>query len=649
MRRRFVDIEVGFSYNPGVMPTVSEERRLALRLLARAVVGVSTMFAVAVLAATAFLHQQQHREIVRSLQRRGESVRDAIAAVMADSVKYKLERSQALIEAVGRDPLYLDLWVLSNDTTVVFARRREETGRHIHLAVDPRCRDCHANPALLRARGERYRDAGGHELLHFVYPIRSGPVCRECHDEDEERRATLVANVSLAIAEKPVHAAMRWIYSTVATLAILFGFAAWKLLSRMTIRPLETVARRLKRISEGDFHVVPDADRSDIVGFINHHINVSARRLQTMYDNLEQAVAERTQSLDASRQALREERDRLRFIFDHSPQGYMILERDGTIVFASRRARELLGLGAGDLVGRNARDFEVIRGVVEIDGEAGRRTTYHSRLVLDGRRYIDVHASWTGDAAGERRALVMLNDATEQRALERHFERHERLASIGRLAAGVAHEVGNPLSAISSLVQLIRRTDDPEVARRNCELVQTHIDRIARIVRNLSTTSRVSDDADDGATATLADIVRGAVEIASWDRRARRVRLDLDVQGDPGVMLPRNPIMQAVLNVLLNALDAVQDVESPEIRVTVECDARRCRVSIRDNGCGIDEAHLGRIFEPFFTTKPVGSGTGLGLAVSQGAVTRAGGTIDVQSAPGRGTTFIITFPREEAA
>ena len=72
-------------------------------------------------------------------------------------------------------------------------------------------------------------------------------------------------------------------------------------------------------------------------------------------------------------------------------------------------------------------------------------------------------------------------------------------------------------------------------------------------------------------------------------------------------------------------------------------------MSIRDNGCGIDEAHLGRIFEPFFTTKPVGSGTGLGLAVSQGAVTRAGGTIDVQSAPGRGTTFIITFPREEAA
>ena len=233
-------------------------------------------------------------------------------------------------------------------------------------------------------------------------------------------------------------------------------------------------------------------------------------------------------------------------------------------------------------------------------------------------------------------------DITEQKQLEQQLMQSQKMESIGTLAAGIAHEVGNPLASISSIVQVLLRTISDDFAKDKLGLVEAQVHRITKIIRDLVDFSRPSN-----YQIQPTDIVKGltdAVEIVKMGKKAKEITFVTHVRRQvPVLPLVPDQIAQVFINILLNAVDALHGKRGT-ITSEVERDNERVRVTISDNGQGIAPENLSKIFEPFFTTKPVGEGTGLGLWVSYGIVRSFGGDITVTSAWGQGTSFCIILP-----
>jgi signal transduction histidine kinase len=245
----------------------------------------------------------------------------------------------------------------------------------------------------------------------------------------------------------------------------------------------------------------------------------------------------------------------------------------------------------------------------------------------------------------QTRELLTMQGALRRQ--QRSMAQHEKMVALGQMAAGVAHEIANPLASIDSLLQLMLRKPE-RLTPESIETLRGQAERIARIVRELTTFSRPADL--ERQTLAVNDVVREAVEMVSFDGRLKGVRLEQSFSPDAGAvsMLPQ-AIQQVLLNLLRNALDATEAVDDPIVRVRTARDGDGWVViEVADNGCGIDAKDMKRVFEPFFTTKPVGKGTGLGLSISYSVVGRHGGSISVASRPGEGAIFRIRLPASES-
>lgn len=246
-------------------------------------------------------------------------------------------------------------------------------------------------------------------------------------------------------------------------------------------------------------------------------------------------------------------------------------------------------------------------------------------------------------------------DITGQKHLEKQLIHAQKMESIGMLAAGLAHEVGNPLTSISSLVQVIQRETKDEFTQDKLELITSQITRISRIIRDLVDFSRRSS-----YEIQLTDInksIHEAVEIIRVGKKAKEIAFEVNLEKEiPTLPLVPDQIEQVFINILINAVDAIH--ANSIISSTHQTDKKRAGkifvrsalvdvdvvITITDNGKGIPEELLPKIFEPFFTTKKVGEGTGLGLWVSYGIIKSFRGNINVKSVEDKGTTFTIALP-----
>jgi signal transduction histidine kinase len=235
----------------------------------------------------------------------------------------------------------------------------------------------------------------------------------------------------------------------------------------------------------------------------------------------------------------------------------------------------------------------------------------------------------------------MAQDIEQLRTLNEQLARAERLAAMGTLAAGVAHEVNNPLASISSLVQMMKTNADVET-REKLNLISAQIDRITRVTKDLTDFSRVRPAAR--SMVEVNSVVEAAIRLASFDSAFQQLELSRGYAGAlPNVLADSDQLQQVFLNLLLNARDAMP--EGGKLTVTTALNASEISVSIEDSGGGIDESVRKQLFDPFFTTKPAGKGTGLGLAVCYGIVTAHNGRIDVDSTSENGTKFTVVLPR----
>ncbi|MBZ0170693.1 Histidine kinase [Candidatus Methylomirabilis lanthanidiphila] len=236
----------------------------------------------------------------------------------------------------------------------------------------------------------------------------------------------------------------------------------------------------------------------------------------------------------------------------------------------------------------------------------------------------------------------ILEETIKKVELERQLQHSEKLAAVGRLAAGLAHEIGTPLNIISGRAEyLLPALSESHPSAQSLRIIVEQIARIRRIIEQLLGYARVTPP--HIAPTSLSEVFSNVLSLLDHELTQRSIRVTSRIP-DTLPKLAADPYLleQVFVNLLLNALDAMP--EGGQVRVAAEAKRDWIEVSVADTGCGIPPESLPRIFDPFFTTKKVGEGTGLGLSVVYGIVKDHGGTIEVKSEPDEGTTFLITFP-----
>ena len=348
--------------------------------------------------------------------------------------------------------------------------------------------------------------------------------------------------------------------------------------------------------------------------------------------------------------ALRRSEAELRAVLAGAPNIILRVRLDGTIEYANRvveqlSADEVIGASIYDFL--NDEDHDFVRGKLAQVIDRRETVTYE----IAGH-HQHVPGSWWSVAVGpivvegEVVGLIMtVIDATERRELDRRLAVSDRLASIGTLAAGVAHEINNPLAwLIGNLdVELREAAGVPERVQR-LTLAREGAERIRRIVRELTSYSDSRDT--EARPVVVAEAVESAVRMATSAIRYR-ASLVVDLGDVPMVLGDAPRLAQVFVNLLVNAAHAIpeDEAEEHEIRVSAETTADdRVVIEVMDSGRGIDAEDLERVFDPFFTTKSVGEGSGLGLYVCRGIVQALGGEITAESQVGRGAVFRVFLP-----
>jgi len=258
------------------------------------------------------------------------------------------------------------------------------------------------------------------------------------------------------------------------------------------------------------------------------------------------------------------------------------------------------------------------------------------------------------DEASLRRKVQELTETTGQlKQTQAQLVRSERMASVGRLGAGLAHEIGNPLAALMGLQELMLDSDLPRDAERDLlKRMRAETERINTVVRDLLDFARPEGTRQVGdppaAPADVAAVVDDVLALLSPQKPFRGVALTADVEKDLRVTLSSPRLTQVLLNIVLNAGAAIASKGPRGGRIMIRAravDAAHACIDVEDDGPGIADSVLGRLFEPFVTTKSIGEGTGLGLAVCRGLVESSGGEIGVRGSSSQGATFYVVLPR----
>jgi len=409
--------------------------------------------------------------------------------------------------------------------------------------------------------------------------------------------------------------------------------------------------------SQGRFailNIIENKDNSHVdpiilLGFIDEILEQIFARYGMLYQ--ETKMKELVFDRDRLASKLELNQQYLKSILHTSDSAIMMVDENEKFIAWNRGAEKIFGYTEEEILGkpssflmppgeRYIEELDQIQKDVKLHGQKILETERKTRdgNILSVRLSVSKLPGKDGTYAGR---AIIIKDYTEYKKLQAQIDQSEKLAVIGQLAAGVAHEIGNPLASISSLVQIMQRKSQDEFFSEQLINIKENIDRITKIVRELVDFSR--PPSYELGMHEITDIIKTAIGIVKYDKRVRKVKFETDLQNTlPKVYVAADQLLQVFVNILINALDAIQG--NGTIIVKSYFDKRNIYVEINDNGCGMNESTIKQIFDPFFTTKEVGKGTGLGLSVSYGIIKKFNGEIVVKSKVNEGSTFTIILP-----
>lgn len=368
-------------------------------------------------------------------------------------------------------------------------------------------------------------------------------------------------------------------------------------------------------------------------------------------------VKQKIQELEAANLGLRSKTSELQAVFDSISDGVVIYDINGIVQHRNHVSPRLFPHET--LSGRSCR--ELFHPEVERDPRncPVERALHGEKIEIslstvkkDGKTcFVDVTATPIEDSEGRNRSLVFLRDVTDKRLQELQLMQAEKMAGIGVLAAGVAHEINNPLTSVAGYAEaLLRRfRDEPhlkddsrlDVFPKYLEVIIRESYRCKGIIDCLLSFSRKSDGSI--GKVDINEILRQVLELVQHKSRFEKIEVQTDFQADlPEVDGDPAGLRQVFLNILMNAHQAIKGAGLVELKTFG--DGSMISVQISDNGCGISRDKIDQIWDPFFTTKEVGEGIGLGLAVTYNIVKKHGGEIHVESGEGKGSKFTVRLP-----
>ena len=399
--------------------------------------------------------------------------------------------------------------------------------------------------------------------------------------------------------------------------------------------------------------VLPISRRGERIGAValvrrqaNPFTDVTIDRVTAMTDLLNVAL-ENAELVETLRRA----EWRFRTLFRSAPDAVFTVLKDGRIREANDAASEILGLDTIRMVGRRLRELADDDDRVRLDEALtatfdGRpaRLELTFRGAPGGASHVVSLAASLLPEADPPSVLVVARDVTAERDMRVRLMESDRLAAVGELVAGVAHEVNNPLSSISAYAQLLLR--DPAIepgVREHVEVIRSETTRAAQVVKDLLAFARRSEPRHEPLDLNM--VVARTVRMRAYQLSANRVVLEQTLEAKlPAVIGDARQLQQVCLNLVTNATQAMGELGGGTLTITTRSADGDVVLEVRDTGPGIPPDVRARIFEPFFTTKKEGEGTGLGLSVSYGIVTAHKGRIEMAETSGQGTTFRVRLP-----
>lgn len=360
-------------------------------------------------------------------------------------------------------------------------------------------------------------------------------------------------------------------------------------------------------------------------------------------------------SLQVQFMRLAQQKGLLDAIFEAIREGLVVLDREGGIQYANRRAHEMLGMpedvSEGVPITRYLKglDWDLLRDLDE--GEWQKMLRREIEITYPDHRYVEFYVVPLAVVSdGEEGAVVMLRDVTRERESTAQSIESERLKAITLLAAGVAHEIGNPLNSLNIHLQLMERelryVEDEETRENMADMLNIatrEVERLDSIINQFLRALRPSEPVRN--PVQLERLVEESLAFMKHELQDRGILVETQwKEGLPAVSVDETQVKQAFFNLIKNALEILPS--KGMIKISIEFTDRFARICFEDNGPGISIEHLGTIGEPYKTTKA--SGSGLGLMIVHRIVRDHGGEMEILTEPGRGASFVLCFPRDDA-
>ncbi len=546
---------------------------------------------------------------------------------------------QQAIERLENNSSVDRILLLDMEGVVHFASRPEE--RQQRFTVEQQgCRECH-KAADSAAPESVFLEIGGREILRNVSLVPNRAECHGCHSAEPSHNGILVIDFQTAgvwqrLASNFYDALLRVGLTVVFTLLVL-GL----LMNKLVIGPLEKLTGATARLDQGgESAELESLEGSDEIGQLAGTFGVMRRQIHRSFEELQS------------------QKDHLQELMNSLPDGLIVVDREFRLEMANRAARGLWNERQLGEILTEQTDLPEIGLTLQKALRSRALVTCEIKLespsALPGRvapRFMEIHCSPVPDGERVEQIVLLIRDITRRKRFETEASRADRLASVGRLAAGLAHEINNPMAAITTCIEGLSRhvAASDEIGSNEKREIHEYLATVGEAsLRCKDITQRLlsaSEERDSGEFEPLDlwQIVEQTVTLVQHQAQKQGASIRLQPpRGGFRVSGNHRKLAQLTLNLFLNGLEALQG----EGRIEASLSRRDGFIVLRvsDNGAGIADQDVERIFDPFFTTKTHGQGTGLGLTISEWIVRQHQGRLQVTSKVGHGTTFSIFFP-----
>lgn len=560
-------------------------------------------------------------------------------------LKRDLPGLQDILNRLGEQPGIASVAITDPTLIVRFSSEKIPLNSKL-LVADIGCPGCEPQNILSMQPQTFPHVVAGREVLRSVKPIQNRDACRECHGPTDAHpiNGILVVDHEVGGLKRDALLAAGALSGAGLAVVLIGLLSHWYFLRRLVLAPIASLDRASQSLAAGDL-----SGRVDLRSSRNDEMHDLATSFNRMAERIDRNVHD-----------IKEQERFLRALMDTVPDGVRVIDEHKKVILANASLARQVGARVDELIGQpcfalHGRDSPCPPTLITCPFHALRSDAepiryVHRHMKIDGS---DLHVETTAarvtvERGGSQRTFIV--EAIRDLDQQIRYSHEQRLAEIGQLAAGVAHEIYNPLASVQIALQAFLSAPPSEwndtEAKTYINAIETELHKCIAVAKRLLDLSQVPSSSVQ--LVSVSTIVPEVLSLLSYEAEQRKVKVSLELGATPLRVFATDPeLRMVVLNLVQNAFHAMPN--GGDLQVEGRTSGNTVELAIRDSGVGIEPERMTQIFDPFHSRRADGvSGTGLGLTISQAIAHRYGGQIGVTSTVGVGSTFTVTFPSADA-